>query len=249
MDINVYFKGCWEATQVIVTETPSTRHVDPALEGKCLADWNNKLAMAKKEGKLLWDSEIYRFEKTLAASTHNLSLQFSTIPFSVRLGMNAYTDIVQKKGLSYAPQGLFTSVLLVTSDEYFVFIEKSDRYFTTKKYSWIGGMLSKTEKILNTGEDLFDEVQKEIFEESTIAAEHIADKVQLLSGYRTDNWNVCLLFRQAIQLTAAELQTLFELNGGDEAKNLLMIHPDELSNKLSLFEPKDQEKFAILDLI
>ncbi len=249
MNIEIYFKGCWEAAQVTVTEIPATRHIDLGLEGKCLADWNAKLLEAKKQGRLLWDSEIYRFEKAFNTSTNNLSLQFSTIPFSIRLGMNAYTDTVQEKGLPYAPQGLFTSVLLVTSDKYLVFIEKSDRYFTAKKYSWIGGVLSKTEKIINTGEDLFDEVQKEIFEESTIAAEHITNKVQLLSGYRTDNWNVCLLFKQAIQLTAAELQTLFELNGGDEAKNLLMIDPEELSDKLSLFEPKDQVKFAILDLI
>lgn len=249
MNVSIFFKGSWEPTDVTVIEIQSSRLIETKLEEACQKEWGTKLATAKAQNRMLWDSEIYRFEQVSQKPDKQLVLHFSTIPFSIRLGMNEHTGMVKSLGNAYAPRGLFTSVLLKTADDYLVFIEKSDKYFTSKKYSWVGGILSKSESVLKSGVDLFIEVEKEILEETGTQKEHLMHAPLLRAGYLTENWNVCLLFEQSITLTREELLSVFNASGSDETKNLLLIHPQDLPRLKSLFEVKDQEKFAILGLI
>ncbi len=205
------------------------------------------LTEARTTNRLLWDSETYRFEN---ATMHDgtLSLALSTIPFSIRFGMNEHTERVKDLGIAYAAMGMFTSCLVQTSDAASVFIEKSDKYFTRKKYAWVGGVLSKMERVLRSGGDLFGALEDEVMEELGVGAQ-VFDGQSLRAGYLTENWNVCLLFSQTISLSARQLQQRFEQAGDGEAKRLMCIPASELRQQACIFEERDQVKFAILDLL
>lgn len=243
-NIKVLFSGAWLLEQVQVTEIKSSRLVDESLEQSAIDSWKSACDEAVQRGSELWDSEVYRLENV--SDDEVLSLQLSTIPFSVRLGMNKHTVSIQALGENYAPKGMFTSCLLTTTDDKFVFIEKSNKFYTNKKYAWVGGVLSKTEHQIQDGVELFNTIRSEILEE--VGCDHIPDIV-LRCGYLTENWNVCLLFSASLAITSAELSSLFEKKSDGEAKNLLIIPKSEIENKLPLFETKDQVKLALLDLV
>ncbi|MFO0704658.1 MAG: hypothetical protein U0517_01620 [Candidatus Andersenbacteria bacterium] len=244
-DLSILFRGSWTPNQVSISEVASSRLIDTNLEKAAQNAWNMSLVQAAKNGSKLWDSEAYRYESA-HMNAASLVLRFSTIPFSIRLGMNKHTRAIKSLGPKFATRGLYTSCLVSTTDKSFVFIEKSKKFFTNKKYSWIGGILSKSEAILTSGSDLFEATKKEISEELGLTTNHIVSLL-LRTGYLTDNWNVCLLFEASLSLTKTELTARFMQKNDGEAKNLLYISYDQIKKKeYDVFEPKDQVKFSIL---
>ena len=243
-NITILFDGRWTAQNIEVNEIQSTRLVDRNLESALSVSWNNTVDAARKEGKKVWDSDVYRFEH-LELSMEKLYLYFSIIPFSVRLEMNKYTEKIRQLGQSYGAKGLFSSCLVKTVDGYFVFVLKSDTYLTQKKYAWVGGVLSKSEEIIRSGSDLFRSAEREVFEELGVKKEHITETT-LRVGYLTENWNVCLLFFVQLSLTKNELQKQFESFSDDEAKDLVFINENDNNDSLSIFEEKDRIKFVLM---
>lgn len=246
-DIQVLFSGQWNSDSVSVSETTSSRVIDQNLESVAKETWQKMLREAFATSRKLWDSEIYRLEAT-EISEQGLSLSFSTIPFSIRLALNKHTEQIKHLGDTYAPKGLYTSCLVTTLDNRHVFIEKSDKYFTSKKYAWVGGVLSKTEKEILSGEDLFGVTKTEVKEELGISEEDVTS-IKLLSGFLSENWNVCLLFMVHLNLTALELQERFAKNSDGEAVNLFFTEKDNLQKTIDIFDEKDRVKFAVLGLL
>lgn len=245
--IEIFFFGKWTEGEIKINEVVSTRVVDDNLEKLAKETWDEMLQIATTNNQQLWDSEVYRFEKS-ETDRGKLSLQFSTIPFSVRLGMNKYTDQVKSLGVDYAPKALFASVLVETSDKQFVFIEKSNKYFTNKKNAWVGGVLSKSEKEVFSGLDLIDLACTEVMEELGVGKIDI-NNVALLAGYLTENWNTCLLFSVKLSLSALGVEQAFSKQNDGEVKNLIFLDKNNLSTAIDIFEDKDQIKFTVLDLV
>lgn len=246
-DITILFKNAeWHEEHVFLTEVASSRAVDEKLEAMSKNTWQTMLHEAAATGRQLWDSEIYRLED-VDICTHTLSLNISTVPFSVRVGMNDHTERVRQLGLAYAPKGLYTSCLVSTTDHHYVFIEKSNIYFTKKKYAWVGGVLSKTERHISSGKELFDTVRTEVMEELGVESEQITSTT-LSAGYVSENWNACLLFTVELKLTTHELQAMFMKQSDDEAVELVMIAKSNLHKESNIFDSKDRTKFAVLDL-
>lgn len=246
-NISVLFSGTRSPADVFIKEVDSTRMIDATLEEKCKRAWDTMLIEAAQAKRKLWDSDIYRFESA-DKNGKKLNLSLSTIPFSIRLGMNMHTNEIKRLGTAYASQGIFTSCFVQTTDNVYIFLEKSEHYFTPKKISFIGGVVSKSERTLINGRDLFEEVGKEIKEEIGVYIRNI-DHIHLKTGYRTENFNVCFLFEVLVPFTFSEVQEIFSKDHGDEAKNIIGFSRDTLASRISLFEPKDAVKFKILDLV
>lgn len=242
--IKVLFRGGWSYRDVNLREINTSRLVDDELEDLCQESWMQMLTEATEAGKKLWDSVIYRFEFVITDGS-SLDMGFSTIPFSVRLGMNYHTDQVKRLGGGYMPQGIYSSCFVKTTDDQYVFIEKSNKYFTQKKIAFVGGVLSKSEIILNGGLDLFLTVKKEIQEEVGILVD--VDRIRLRAGYLTENFNVCFLFEVSVPYTFAEVRRLFKQHNDGEAKEIFGLPNVTIASHISLFEPKDAIKFKILN--
>lgn len=241
----ILFKGSFLENQVSIDECSSTRVIDPTIEAEAKKYWDKMLADAQAQGKKLWDSDIYRFEKS-EREKNTVHLELSTIPFSVRYAMNKLTADVAKLGPAYYPLGMFTSCLVKSADNKYVFIEKSDKYYANKRVPFIGGILSRSEKVLTSGGDLFDEVAKEIKEELGLDDMDI-DSIVLRSGHRSENFNVCLLFEVHLNLSIAEIQEIFAHGGDGEAKKVLGMTKAELKTFIPTLEEKEQIKFEILE--
>lgn len=245
-DISILFNNqAWREEDVVVSEVSSSRELDEKLEDLSQATWQSMTEEASLKGQKLWDSEIYRLEN---AEESGRVLSFSTIPFSTRIGMNSHSGYVKELGLAYAPKGLYTSCVVSTTDGHYIFIEKSKAYFTKKKYAWVGGILSKTERRISSGKDLFGTVRTEVTEELGAQEEDVVANI-LSSGYISENWNVCLLFEIELNLRVDELQNLFKKQSDDEAVALLCIKQNSLLKEIDLFDNKDKVKFAVLGLV
>jgi len=246
-DIEISFSGNWRADSVLISEQKSSRHEDKDLSMKAIKSWKATKDEAESKGQKIWDSLVYRFESCLI-SNDSIKLQISTIPFSIRYGMNKFTEEIKMLGLSYSPKGMYASCLVKTKDNRFVFIEKSNKYVTNKKFAWVGGVLSKSETEIKTGSDLFQAVAKEVIEELGIDFNDISN-FHLQIGYLTENWNFCLLFSLQINLTKQDVQNKFNAHSDGEASQLVFLDVDNIESDIHLFDSKDQKKFVLLDLI
>ncbi len=246
-DIEILFSGSWQAGSVLISEQESSRHEDEDLNLKIIKSWETTKSEAELKGQKIWDSLVYRFENCLI-SNDCIKIQISTIPFSVRYEMNKFTEEIKMLGLSYSSKGMYASCLVKTKDEHFVFIEKSNKFVTTKKFAWVGGVLSKSEKEIKNGSDLFQAVSKEITEELGIDFDNISN-FRLRIGYLTENWNFCLLFSLQTNLTRQEVQNKFNTHSDEEASQLVFIGADNIKSRINLFDSKDQKKFVLLELI
>ncbi len=245
----VLFCTDFKRWDVSVKEIPSSRIIDDKLEEKCRQDWEKDLKEAKNNGQWLWDSETYRLEEVIRKG-RRITFLVSTIPFSVRIEMNKHSGKIEKLGPRYAPMGMYCSCFVRSSDNYLLFIEKSSRLRTNRKHSFVGGIFSKSEKILGNGNDLFSEVLKEVFEEITVGRTDVA-RITLKAGYVSENFNVCLIFDVRLKLTAEKIIESFKAASTadhPETKNIISV-PDGSINKIIRFLPKrDYPKFHLFSL-
>jgi len=233
--------------RIDVKEVASSRKIDPKLEGLCRQRWQEFLQQAKNQNKKLWDSEIYRLE-SFDKRNNSLELKVSVIPFSVRLGMNDCVNEVKKLGESYAAFGLYTSCFVITADNKYLFIEKSGHYFTNRKISFIGGVLSKTEQVIAGGDDLYQSVLSEVTDELEIDG-NIVDSMALRAGFISENYNVCMLFTVNLKKSFLEIRSQFKANDDGEAASIIGVDAAELPNFALTLPKKDWPKFEIAGLV
>jgi len=237
----------YSSEQVFLSEISSTRLIDETLEEKCHSQWEQLVTKAKAEGKHIWDSEVYRFE-SIDAKENLLDFKVSTIPFSIRRSMNSFVPEIEQLGFDYAARGMYTSCFIVTSDSKYVFIEDGGKYLDRRPIMFVGGVLSKSEKIIKDGTDLFNEAQKECIEETGCNQENIKS-VYLNAGYITDSYSVCLLFTINLTCTFHELSQQFVLHNDGEAKNLIAVNESEIAPFGKSLHTKEHIKFILKGLL
>jgi hypothetical protein len=240
--VEILFDGSWSISDVSILETTSSRIISDEIEELAQKSWETSLFQAKKRGQKIWDSLIYRFEDS-QVKNETLRLSVSTIKYSTRVGMNKLTDYVQSLGYSYAPRGMFSSCLVRTKEGKYIFIKKSNKYWTDKKMSWVGGVFSQNEVSLTHGEDLFKAVKNEINEEIGVPHEYL-EGIKLHFGFLTRNWNVCLLFKINLALTIDEIENYYNKYSDNEASEILFVDKN-LTEIWKEMPPCDKVKFEI----
>lgn len=243
----VLFTGAFNKDQVTIHEIPSSRKIDQQLEEECIHQWELKKQEAEATGKLLWDSETYRFESFKSNKDH-VQLVVSTIPFSIRKGMSEYKERITELGGGYSPQGMYTSSFVVTKDEKYVFIEDAGKYLDRRPVMFIGGVLSKTEKELKTGVDIFSEAEKECIEEAGCQQSDIASIV-LNGGFMNISTNVGLVFTVSLNINFAELLERFKGGNDGEAKGLIAVQKDQIAEFGRSMDEKEIPKFVVAGLV
>lgn len=233
--------------KITVEEIGSSRKIDSELEKLCQDEWTRLKVEADKQNKLLWNSEVYRLE-LVEENKKTITIKVSTIPFSIRLAMNSFSAEIKKLGPDYASLGMFTSCFIQTSDNKYIFIEKSNKFYTKKKIAFIGGILNKDISVPAKPLNLKTEVLKEIKEEIGVEKKCV-NKIDLLTIYTTENLNVCLLFNVSLDLKFNEVKEVFQKNNDGEAKGLLEINQKDLKAFCLTLEAKDQVKFKYMNVL
>lgn len=243
-EIQVILSGKWSASDILISNITSTRMIDKKIEQAALDAWEYKVQQAKLNDRRIWDSIIFRYEG-FKLKNKKLLISVSEIPFSIRLGMNQCTEDIKALGNEYAPLGMFNSCFVETSDSKLVFIEKSKKFFTEKINSFVGGVYSKSESVINSGEDLFSTTIQELIEELGIGVNQIQEN-NLITVYKTENWNVCFIFFITLKISSDELREIFFEKSDEEASNIIFFSKNEINKSKNYFDEKDKTKFAFL---
>ncbi len=238
------FSGSWSASDILIRNIISTRMIHKKIERAAKDAWEYKVQQAKLNDSRIWDSKIFRYEG-FKLKNKKLVFSVSEIPFSIRLGMNQCTNDIKALGNEYAPFGMFNSCFVETNDSKLVFIEKSNKFFTEKINSFVGGVYSKSESTINSGEDLFSATTQELVEELGISVSHIKSN-HLITVYKTENWNVCFIFYINLKISSEKLLKTFLEKSDGEASNIIFLNKKEINKSISYFDEKDKLKFAFL---
>jgi 8-oxo-dGTP pyrophosphatase MutT (NUDIX family) len=112
----------------------------------------------------------------------------------------------------------------------------------------VGGVLSKDEREIKSGQDLFASARREVVEELGVSFLQI-DETVLKFGYLTEIWNVCLLFSIKLSLSKTEVLEIFRSNSDGEAADLVFLNTDNKSDLLAKFEAQDRTRLALSGII
>ena len=209
-------------------EEVSNRKQSEALEDKCKTEWQIMLENAEKEGKKVWDQDVFRLESFNVDT--NVNLNFSTIPFSVRYAMNKFTDDVLALGQEYYPMACDSAIFVKTADGKYVFIQKSDKLLSRRKFSFIGGVFNRAkDKTFSENNELFNSAITEINEELGIQLS-IDNNLELRGAFINQTCNVCFVFEHTLELTEEQIQESFAKNHDEEVESLIFVEPNNLED-------------------
>lgn len=245
---SILFTGEYSPEQVNIKEIPSTRKINSELEALCRQRWEEDVATATANGQLRFEGDVYRFEGILAQHD-SLSLILSTIKFSIRSTINKFPDRLKVLGSDYTPKGMYSSLFITTKDGKYVFMADAGKYMGRRDVMFIGGVLSRSDQVLESGKELFEHARRECREETGCHNEDFAE-IRLRAGFLTESSNICLLFSITLNLTVDELMKRFNEGKTDgEAKNLIFVDQNELATFALGLNPKEHPKFIIMDLL
>src|SRR4030042_3758405 len=228
MNSKILFKGKFSKNEIVSKYNKvSLRCVDPVIENKAKQIWQNKVREARIAGKKIWDQPVYRLDDFFV-DKNKCGLKFSTIPFSIRISIKDFTDELFYKGEKYLPMAVYSSIFVETSDGKFIFGEKSDKYATNRKYSYIGGVFNKSLEY-DDEVDPFAASCNEVIEELGIDTKDI-ESFFLLGALRTESCNVALVFYCKLKLIKDEVIKKFRNRKDLELSDLFFAKAKELKD-------------------
>lgn len=193
--------------------------------------WHEVIADAQSAGTEIWDGQYYRLENIDEIQRGSLQLNLSTIPYStirslIKLGLQ------QNLASCYFPYHINTGALISTSDDLFVFGQKTIKS-GTYYLDLIGGGLQKDELDVQQAIDIKNNILKEAFEEANITSSMI-DWVNLNSFILTNTMSVVILFNIKLNVDKSQLIQSFEGRVENELSGLQFFDHEsvnELSHK------------------
>ncbi len=224
----VLLQGIYYPDDISITvNEASHRKIDPELESKIINLWDQRVREAKDKGVKVWDSSTYRLN-AYAFSKKKLSLELSTIDFSVRNTMRFVPEVAEMDE-EYYSKGLFVASIIKTSDEKYIFGELSGNTMNHKKVDFIGGVASHDELVIAGSKDLFSVLYKELEEETGIRTTLIKD-CYIRGLVLTDGYTVGALFFVTLNISCGELLQLFSQYNDQEMKSLVCVDGKDLKS-------------------
>ncbi|WP_281546817.1 hypothetical protein [Pseudoalteromonas sp. PAR1] len=203
-----------ETYDVIASESS----LNIALYEQVLKDyWHEVIADAQSAGTEIWDGQYYRLENIDEIQQGSLQLKLSTISYST---IRSLMKLSKQQSLAscYFPYHINTGALISTSDDFFVFGQKStksDTYFL----DLIGGGLQRDELEVKQAVDIKKNILKEAFEEANISSSMI-DWVDLNSFLLTNTMSVVIVFNIKLNVDKGQLLKSFEARVENELSGL-----------------------------
>ncbi|MCA9382487.1 hypothetical protein KC660_03715 [Candidatus Dojkabacteria bacterium] len=223
----ILFSGNLKLDDIQIVHEPSNRKIDPDLEAKIEEIWKERFAKAKAEGKLVWDSELYRLND-YKYENGKLTLSLGTMSFGTS---NTYkqTDFIDNYSEDYYPKTIYITTFIETADRMYVFGKPSGKTMVIGDYDIVGGGLNKSEKEINNGHDMFEVLGKELVEEMNIGKSDI-DNQTFLGLILSDTGSVAVCLYTKLSVSSKELIAKFQKRQAkNEFTDLKFISEYELS--------------------
>lgn len=238
----ILFKSEHKYDQITINHTKSTRAIDQDLETIFKQNWIEITQNAKKQDMQIWDSILYRLEKF--EIKQKLIMEFSEINFSTTKSANKYIDILIQKGEKYFIKSIFSSIIIKTADNKFILGKKSRKYMHNVDLTFIGGVLSKDEHLIENGKDLFQSALNEVQEELNIKCP--IDNLTLLGGILTELGKCSLVFYLFVSMNSGEIKKNFAYRNDEELEDILILSEEDFKDHIANM---DNSKQLILELL
>ncbi len=186
--------------------------------------WQTKTSEWKEAGKELFNGKLYRY---MGIEEDN---DFATI----KLGLMSYSDrlvrtvlskdeIVERFGTDYVMKNSCVDVIILTTDgKVAVGVKKNSVDLKQGKLGYIGGNMNADEVVVNSMEDIYTMMMKEIAEESSIIPER--ERLSFAKLGVSDMW-VSFYFIYKLGLSSEEVNKIYKEG---EFTEFIAMTPDEI---------------------
>lgn len=226
----IIHKGRYSPTRIdICMLDQSSRKAPDDLAAQTEVRWERYIEESTKIGRKVWDGVLYRFEN-FEVNDNRLTLYMSTIStkeaivFRLLGGKLLYPESAWSKNL-------FICALIRTSNGEYVFGELSGVTTSTRPFDLIGGVLSRNEGIISSGNDLIKMWSSELEDEINVSAKYLK-QTELIGIVCTKTSSVGLIFHTLVEKTTDEIRVAFEKQNDGELKGVLGVPVTELDQFL-----------------
>ncbi len=215
----ILLKGKFRPEDLIVSVSESNRKINPEIEAKLEAIWEEKKKRADENGQNCYNGISYRVN-SLTQQKGKIIIDFGTFEYKVRDGLidvPEYFDLPE----AYWRKGALTGGSVKTLDDRYAMVELSGKSMNKNRIDLPGGIM-ETNIPMNSGEDVFESFYVELEEEIGVMKEDIQEcflKVILIEK----KTNVGFYFEVLLKLTAAELEERFKSNQDQDIKKILFF--------------------------
>lgn len=204
LEFEIIARGLYRPEQVIVDYRPELHMAITPETGQWMEQrWQNSLAQAKEQGKLLFDAPLFRFVEAAPASDGTLRLVVGNTGYkeyvTTRIAALAASRIRQESG-----DPLAVCSVIETSNGYILLDKRQGVDVYVGRYHVIGGFFEREHDMAqeNARPDPFAAVRREIQEETGVLSTDISEQYCLGVVYdlHTPHAELCFLTRLHICL-------------------------------------------------
>jgi hypothetical protein len=224
-------KGYFKPQDVVVSYSKiSNRKIVPDIENQIENVWQNMLQNAKENEKRLWNGTSCRVNLIALTKEGKLEVEFAPIEFKVRDGLIEIPEYFSMPEECWR-KGAFTGALVKTSDNFYILVKLTGKSNNPRPVEWPGGILGD-EGPIRTGEDLFNDMLRELEEETNVPKESVEGCV-LRAVYISVNTNVGFVFDITLSDTKEIVYERFkEQNNDHDIKDLFSVSAEGMQGQL-----------------
>ena len=229
MDLpKILIAGKFDPNDLIVSVSESTRKIDPFVEGKLDAVWEEKVKNAEEKGKNCYNGLSYRLN-SFVEKDGKVVFDFGIIDYKTRDGLIAIPEYFNLPS-EYYRMGCFVCSSVRTSDDRYLMVELSGKSMNPNTTEQIGGIM-ETNIEMKSGNDIFQALYNELEEEAEIKLGDIRE-CNLRTIYLTDKSNVAFYFEIILNMSSSVLLERFKNNNDADIKSLCVYTREEYLNAL-----------------
>lgn len=204
--------GNFTPEDLVVSVHDSNRTIDPELEARVDASWEEMKRKAEREGRVCYNGISYRLNN-FREEAGKLHVEFGLLEYKARQALHAIHEYFALPE-QYQHLGCFTGATVKTADGKYLVVELSGKSMNTFPFDMLGGIMEKPQEIEN-GNDVFTTLLVELEEEARIKWGDIKD-LYLRGIFVTHNAHTCFYFEAILNVTSQELLERFEKETEDQ---------------------------------
>ncbi len=221
IEFEIVARGLYRPDQLIVTYDPAQRMPKTADTQTWMDDlWQQKLTLAREQGRRLFDAPLFRFVAATAQSDGRLHLCIGNTSYKEYVTSRT-PDFAQKHPRQELGNPLAVCSVVETDDNYILLDKRQGVDVYVGRYHVIGGFFER-DLDMGTQPDPFAAIRREIREETGIQTLDISEQYCLGVVYdlETPHGEICFLTRLNISLNEVMHNRTPE---EDEIKQLLSL--------------------------
>lgn len=224
----------------------SNRKINAEVEKNIQAIWEETIKESKRKGWNIYNGESYRLEE-ISKDKSNVELKVSRLKFKTRNSLTRQSASLHKLGEDYFCKGLAIGWFLRTSDNKYIFGQRSGNSLTETRTDFIGGILEDVD--LKSGKDIIHKGLQEVKEESGISEQNLKG-INIATFVISPSTNIIILASALVNLDSTECKSIFEKDRlENEMRKLVFVDEENLGQFLLDLGGYKTPLVDILDII